>query len=226
MNREVLQFKAAGYLGRGLLGAYFPLVRCRREGVEHLQRFRERQEPVIFAFWHGQLLPLVHYHRNEGIVVLVSEHSDGEYITQVILRHGFGAARGSSTRGGARGLKGLVRAGREGKDLAFTPDGPRGPRHEFKWGALVAAQLTGLPILPLAVGADRAWYLRSWDRFMIPKPFSRVRIRYGPPRWIPRDATEETLKAAARDLEAELKDFTLELNPEEARIREELHGKQ
>ena len=206
------------------MGSYFPLVRCTREGAENFQQFRRRGEPVVFVFWHGQLLPLVHYHRDEGVVVLVSEHSDGEYITRVILRHGFGAARGSSTRGGVKGMKGILRAIRDGRDLAFTPDGPRGPRHVFKWGALTAAQLSGAPVVPLAVGADRAWYLNSWDRFMIPKPFTSLRIRYGRPRWVPRDSSEEEIKRIAADLEEELRYLTLELNPAEARIRKELHA--
>ena len=219
-----LRFQAAGHLGRCLLASYFPLVRCEREGMEHLLQFRRQRKPVIFVFWHGHLLPLVHYHRNEGIVVLVSEHKDGEYIARVILRHGFGTARGSSTRGGVKGLKAILRAAREERDMAFTPDGPKGPRHEFKRGALLAAQLTGLPLIPVAVGADRAWYLKSWDRFMIPKPFSALRIRYGEPRWITRDATEEVLEAVARELGDQLREFTLELNPGEAAIREELHA--
>ncbi|MFO8172945.1 MAG: lysophospholipid acyltransferase family protein [Gemmatimonadota bacterium] len=222
MDKKDLQFRAAGWLGRGLLGTYFPLVRCTKEGTEHLQQFRRRGEGVIFVFWHGQLLPLVHHHRNEGIVVLVSEHSDGEYIAQVIHRHGFGLARGSSTRGGVKGLKGILRAAKEGKDLGFTPDGPKGPRHVFKPGALVAAQLTGLPLIPIGVGADRAWYLNSWDRFMVPKPFSSLRIRYGAPRWVSRRAPEEELAAVGLDIQEELKAFTLELNPQEARIREEI----
>jgi lysophospholipid acyltransferase (LPLAT)-like uncharacterized protein len=79
-------------------------------------------------------------------------------------------------------------------------------------------------VVPIGVGVDRAWYLKSWDRFMIPKPFSTLRIRYGPPRYVPRDADEEALKRVAKDLEDELKQFTLELNPAESRIREELHG--
>ncbi len=225
VDLETIRFTAAGYLGRGLLGTYFPLIRCTREGTEHFEQFRREGNPVVFVFWHGQLLPLVHYHRNEGVVVLVSEHADGEYITQVILRHGFGTARGSSTRGAVKGLKGILRAARDGRDLAFTPDGPRGPRHVFKWGALVAAQITGLPLITVAAGADRAWYLNSWDRFMIPKPLASLRIRYGPPRWVPRDASEEVLRGIARELEEELRRFTLELNPEEARIREELHAR-
>ncbi len=224
MDWTELRFRAAGTLGRLLMGAYFALVRCDREGTEHFEQFRRKGQPVIFAFWHGQLLPLVHHHRNEGVVVLVSEHTDGEYITRVIRRHGFGAARGSSTRGGVKGLKGIVRAAREGKDLAFTPDGPKGPRHVFKWGALVAAQLSGSPVIPLSVGADRAWYLKSWDRFMIPKPFSNLRIRYGAPRWVPREATEEDLMSLASELEEELREMTLLLNPAEARIREKRHA--
>jgi len=224
MDRKELRFRMVGLLGRVLLGCYFPLIRCVREGAENFEQFRRQEEPIVFVFWHGQLLPLVHYHRNEGIVVLVSDHADGEYITRVILKHGFGAARGSSTRGGVKGLKGILRAIRGGKDLAFTPDGPRGPRHVFKWGALTAAQISGAPVVPVALGANRAWYLKSWDRFMIPKPFSSLRIRYGPPRWVPREAEEEDLKALARELERELREFTLELNPAEARIRKELHA--
>ncbi len=224
MDRMELKFRAVGLLGRALIGGYFPTVRCRREGAENYLQFRRQGQPVVFTFWHGQLLPLVHYHRNEGIVVLVSDHSDGEYITRVILRHGFGAARGSSTRGGVKGLKGILRAIRRGDDLAFTPDGPKGPRQVFKWGALMAAQLSGAPVVPLAVGADRAWYLNSWDRFMIPKPLSGLRIRYGSPRWVPREASEEELKGIALDIEEEMKRFTLELNPAEARIRKDLHA--
>ena len=222
MDWKELRFRLVGHLSRGILGSYFPFVRCVREDTEHYQQFRRQGKPFIFVFWHGQMLPLIHHHRGEGIVVLVSEHADGEYVTRAIHRHGFKTARGSSTRGGVKGLKGILRAARDGEDLGFTPDGPKGPRHEFKWGALVAAQLTGLPVVTISVGADRAWYLKSWDRFLIPKPFSTVRIRYGAPRWVPRDASEETLKEIALDLEEELKEFTLELNPAEAKIREEL----
>ena len=224
MNRQELKFRLVGTLGRGLLGTYFPLIRASKEGVEHFQQFRQQGQPFIFVFWHGQLLPLVYYHRNEGVVVLVSEHADGEYIARVIHKHGLGTARGSSTRGAVKGFRGMLRAGREGKELAITPDGPRGPRHEFKWGALVVAQRTGFPVVPIGVGADRAWYLRSWDRFMIPKPFSNLRIRYGPPRWVPRDATQSQLEAIALDLQEEMKRFTLELNPAEASIREEIRA--
>lgn len=222
MDGTELRFWAAGHLGRILLGAYFPLIRCEREGTENYEQFRRQGKPVIFVFWHGHLLPLVHHHRNEGIVVLVSEHKDGEYIARVIRRHGFETARGSSTRGGVKGLKAALRAARAQRDLAFTPDGPKGPRQKFKRGAVVAAQITGLPLITVTAGSDRAWYLRSWDRFMVPKPLSTLRIRYGPPRWVPRDSSDEMLEAVAQELEDQLKENTLELNPAEAGIREEL----
>lgn len=205
---EEIRFETAGVVGRGLLGSLFATVRCRREGAEHLTELRKEGSPVIFVFWHGRLLPLAHYHGNEGIVVLVSEHADGEYIARIIQHYGFGTVRGSSTRGGVRGLKGLVRQARKGRDLGITPDGPQGPAGEVKMGVLAAARLTGLPLVPVSAGASRAWSLPSWDRFLVPKPFSRVRIAYGPPRWVPRDATDDRLVREADALQRELDRLT------------------
>jgi lysophospholipid acyltransferase (LPLAT)-like uncharacterized protein len=203
--------RAAGVVGAGLVGSLFLTTRSQRIDTEHYERFRREGTPVIFVFWHGQLLPLVHYHRHEGIVVLVSEHGDGEYIAQIIERNGFGTVRGSSTRGGTRGLRRLVRAARQGRDLAITPDGPRGPRGVFKPGALVAAQLTGLPVVPLAVGSSAGWRLRSWDGFLVPKPLSTVRIAYLPPRFVPRDASRGDLDETARAIGGELNALTRSL---------------
>lgn len=195
-----LRFESAGVLGAGLVGALFATTRVERIGREHYERFREVGQPVMFVFWHGQLLPLVHYHRHEGIVVLVSEHEDGEYITRVIERSGFGTVRGSSTRGGTKGLKGLVRAAREGHDLAVTPDGPKGPRGEFKPGALSAARIVGLPVVPISVRASSGWRFRSWDGFLVPKPLSRITIEYHEPRHVPGDADRDGLARMAREI--------------------------
>ena len=163
---------------------------------------------MIFVFWHGQLLPLVHYHRGEGVVVLVSEHADGEYITRVIERHGFDTVRGSSTRGGTKGLKALIRAARAGHDLALTPDGPRGPAQEFKPGALLAAQVTGAPIIPVAAGASAAWHFESWDRFMVPRPLSKVAVEYAEPVWLDREADAAERERCALELTARLNEMT------------------
>ena len=203
-----LRFQAAGVLGGSLVTSLFLTTRVEREGQEHFLRFRRDRRPVIFVFWHGQLLPLLYHHRREGAVVLVSEHADGEYVTRVMHRLGFGTARGSSTRGATKGLRSLIRAAQEGHDLGLTPDGPRGPARSFQPGALLAAAITGLPIIPVAAGATPAWRLASWDRFLIPKPFSRVRLKYGPPHWIERSAGDAALEQHARTLEHVLNELS------------------
>lgn len=199
-----VRYESAGVLGSGLVSALFLTTRLVVLGEEHYRKFRDAGQPVMFVVWHGHLLPVVHRHRREGIVVLVSEHEDGEYLTRVLERFGFGAVRGSSTRGGTKGLKGLVRAARDGRDVGVTPDGPTGPRAEFKPGALAAAQLTGVPVIPIALRTTSGWRFRSWDGFLIPKPFATVTIEYLPPRHVPRDATRGDLDDMAAEIGAAL----------------------
>lgn len=219
-----LKYQAAGVVGTGLVGALFLTTRAQRVGEAHYRRFRDEGRPIVFTFWHGQLLPLIHYHRGEGIVVLVSEHGDGEYVTRVIERHGFGTVRGSSTRGGRKGLKGLVRAARAGHDLAVTPDGPRGPHGVFKPGALAAAQMTGAPVVPVAVGSSSGWHFGSWDGFLVPKPLTRITIEYLPPRFVPRDATRADMERMAREIGSDLNACTERLNPGGWPVRERDQG--
>jgi lysophospholipid acyltransferase (LPLAT)-like uncharacterized protein len=207
-GRSEIAFRTAGVLGAVFIRGLFRTTSVERIGREHYQRFRNERSPVIFVFWHGQLLPLLYHHRNQGAVVLVSEHADGEYVTRVIERMGFGTTRGSSTRGGTKALKGLIRAARDGHDLGVTPDGPGGPARQFKPGALLAAAVTGLPIIPVAAGASSAWRASSWDGFLIPKPFTRVRLHYGPPYWVERGAGEDALARHARVLEDILNEMT------------------
>jgi lysophospholipid acyltransferase (LPLAT)-like uncharacterized protein len=194
--------------GSALLSLLGLTLRFQVEGEEALEGFRRERQPVILAFWHSRILPLAYFHRNQGIVVLVSEHRDGEYIARVIARKGFGLARGSSTRGGARGLRELIRAGRSGRDLGLTPDGPKGPPRRVKLGTLVAAQITGLPIVPLTAGGEGVWRVSSWDRFLIPRPFSRIQVRYGSPVHVPRRAGPVELQALAEELDGELNRIT------------------
>jgi lysophospholipid acyltransferase (LPLAT)-like uncharacterized protein len=134
---------------------------------------------VIYTLWHGELLPLLWHHRGEGIAVVISEHRDGEIIARIAERLGYSTVRGSTSRGASRALIGLVRAVESGRNAAVTPDGPRGPAHVFAPGAAIAAQRTGVPIIPVRVSVSRAWRLKSWDRFLIPKPFARIDVHYG-----------------------------------------------
>lgn len=138
--------------------------------------------PVVLCVWHGLMLAPIWSQRNRGIVALASEHGDGEIIARILERLGFAPpARGSSSRGGVRGLMTMVAALREGRSVAFTPDGPRGPARVPQPGVFAASHRSGAPILPVSMHADRAWRLRSWDRYAVPKPFSRVRVAFGEP---------------------------------------------
>ena len=196
-----------GVSGRYALEALFGTLRLETTGPRHVMRPKGERSPVIFVFWHGRLLPLIHVHRHDDIVVLVSEHRDGDHLTRLLHHFGFGTVRGSSTRGGVRGLKGLIRSARRGQDLAITPDGPRGPNRELKLGALTAARMTGLPLVPVGVGVTSAWRVQSWDGFLVPKPFSTVRVAYGRPQFVARRANEAEIDEASRALQRELDDL-------------------
>ena len=147
-------------------------------GAVHQMALADGQR-VIYTLWHGELLPLLWHHRGEDVAVVISEHRDGEIVARIAEGLGYSTVRGSTTRGASRALIGLVRAIEAGHSAAVTPDGPRGPAHVFAPGAAIAAQRTGVPILPVRASASRAWRLKSWDRFLIPKPFARVDVHYG-----------------------------------------------
>jgi lysophospholipid acyltransferase (LPLAT)-like uncharacterized protein len=180
-----VKFALAPALAVGLFGPVISLLaRTWRFETLHQERWRvvhRSGRAHVFLLWHDALLPLLWQHRGRGVTIVVSEAQDGQYLAEYARRIGYREARGSSTRGGVRALLGAVKALRAGGAAAFTPDGPRGPRRELKGGVLAAAQRGGATVIPLHAAADRAWHLRSWDRFMIPKPFARVRIAYGVP---------------------------------------------
>ena len=160
------------------------LARSWRMRTVHEERWRpifEARRPHVFLLWHEALLPLLWHHRGQGVVIVVSEAREGQYLTDLAESLGYAAVRGSSTRGGARALLGAVRELQEGRSVAFTPDGPRGPRRELKPGVVAAAQRGGAVIVPIHAEAERAWRLHSWDRFLIPKPAAVVSVTYGRP---------------------------------------------
>ena len=140
------------------------------------------RQAVVVAVWHGLMLAPIWSQRGRGIVALASEHGDGEIIARILERLGYAPpARGSSTRGGVRGLMTMVSALRDGHSVAFTPDGPRGPARVPQPGVFVAARRAGAVIVPMSMHATRVWHLRSWDRYAIPKPFARVVVTIGAP---------------------------------------------
>jgi hypothetical protein len=166
------------------------------------EELRRGQRPVVWALWHGHLLPLLWLHRHQGIALLISRHRDGERLAGVATALGYRVIRGSSTRGGSAALLRLVRALRQGQPVALAADGPAGPRERAKPGAVAASRLTGVPIVPVALAARPAVRLGSWDRFVLPPPWARVRVAYGDPWPAPAsreaDLGEATLQLSER----------------------------
>lgn len=149
---KLLLIPALGYAGITLLGR---TLRLRTFQADRVETFWSAGRNVIVAFWHGRQLMLPLAYKGRGIAILISEHRDGELIARILHAFGLGAVRGSTTRGGARALRQMVRLGRGGTDLAVTPDGPRGPRCIAQAGTVELAKLTGLPIVPLTFAASK-----------------------------------------------------------------------
>ncbi len=153
--------------------------RYRVRGWEHVVAARATGRPIIYVLWHSRILPLLYHRRDEGMALLISRHRDGGYLAQLSGRWGYHVVRGSSRHGGDVGLLGLVRYLRAGAEVALTPDGPQGPAERMKPGALAAAQHAGALVIAAGARASSAWWIQSWDRFCVPRPFAQVDIVYG-----------------------------------------------
>jgi lysophospholipid acyltransferase (LPLAT)-like uncharacterized protein len=172
----------------------------------HEERFLEleaRKLPILFALWHGRMLVPIQQHRDQGIVTMASRSKDGELIARWLERIGYRVARGSSSRGGSAALREMVREVRRGRHAALTVDGPRGPARVVQPGALQLAKLTGAWILPITSSSARPRFLASWDRYLLPMPFSKTFVVYGEPFAIERASSdEESLARVAGALDA------------------------
>lgn len=197
--RQRLKIGVAASLGGFLLKLLALTWRVTSTGGEGIRAVRRDKRGAIFVVWHGELFPVLWAHRGEGITALISTHADGEIIARIVESLGFHTVRGSTSRGGARALLEIVRELEAGKEVAITPDGPRGPRREFSPGALVAAMRAGAPVIAFGMEVDRAWRFRSWDRFVLPKPFAKVTVR---------TTTAEPVSAASlKEIDQELPRF-------------------
>ncbi|MGD9904874.1 MAG: lysophospholipid acyltransferase family protein [Vicinamibacterales bacterium] len=195
-------------LGAPLLRLLALTWRVETVGAEHLAAAGDGGAGTIYALWHGRILHCLWYWRDRGIVVVTSENFDGEWIARIIRRFGFGTARGSSSRRGARVMRELLRTVGQAP-VAFTVDGPRGPREVVQPGVAWLARATGHPVVCVHAEADRAWTLRSWDRTQIPKPFSRMVMAIGPVVQLERDSGPDAVDAARRAIDAALGDAAI-----------------
>jgi len=175
------------------------------EGWDNWEAASRDGKIPIYTFWHNRVFLATYFWRRRGIVVMTSQSFDGEYIARFIQRFGYGAARGSSTRGATGAIVEMVRLMRTGCPTAFTIDGPKGPRYVAKMGAVLLAKKTGNPILPFTITARKSWEAKkSWDGFQTPKPFTRARVYIARPIYVPSDATDEVLEAKRDELQRAL----------------------
>jgi len=199
----------AGYWAITLIGR---TVRWAATGTEHLDAIHSAGQRAIFTCWHGRIFPATWYWRNRGIVVMTSKNMDGEMIALCIQRLGYGAARGSSSRSGLHALGLMVQDLRNGRDVGFTIDGPRGPRYVAKQGPAILARKTGSAIFCFHVAMKRRIQLNSWDHFQIPLPFTRAMVFMAPPIWIPEDSDRVAVRRYHDRMQGVLDDLKQQAN--------------
>jgi lysophospholipid acyltransferase (LPLAT)-like uncharacterized protein len=202
-----LKIHLVGWIGYFVIHLIGRTMRWQSVGDAHLDDIYKRGKRAIFTFWHGRIFPATYYWRRRGIVVMTSMNLDGEAIAQCIRRFGYGSARGSSSRGGLRALAEMIRLIREGRDTAFTIDGPRGPRYVAKQGPVLLALKTGAGIFCFHISMQHKIQLKSWDHFQIPLPFTRAVVLKAPPIWVPSSASEEQLRDIHQDMQRTLDDL-------------------
>lgn len=179
-------------------------IRWQVNGWENWEAATRDSQVPIYTFWHNRVFLATYFWQKRRIVVMTSQSFDGEYIARFIQRFGYGAARGSTTRGAVGAIVEMARLMRAGSPTAFTIDGPKGPRYVAKMGAVLLAKKTGQPILPFTISA-RHWEAKgSWDGFQVPLPFSRARVNIAPPIYVPADTNDEGLNAKRNELQASL----------------------
>ena len=203
-----LKMEVLGSIGTLIIRLLMMTVRVTFEGFEKIEELREKGNKVIYAFWHGRMLIPAYTHRNRGIAIMVSRNIDGEYITQVIKRMGFKPVRGSTSRGAVKAMSQMMKISKEPRDLAITPDGPRGPKYMVQPGVVFLAQKTGRVIVPAGISVDRYWQMPSWDEFRVPKPFSRAHIVIGRPMPVASDISDEEARELQGVLEKEMHRIT------------------
>ncbi len=201
--RQRIELSLIVFAGYWLIRLLGPTLRVSVSYEEGAQKTLD-ERPLVASFWHECMIPATYLFRHMGIRVMSSFSYDGEYMGRIIRRFGFVAVKGSSSRNPIRALLGLRRALEEGWTVAFTLDGPRGPRRKVKPGPAGLARSSGLAMTTFHAAVEKAWVLRSWDRMMIPKPFSRVLVRVGKLIPVPADTSDEGLERHSAELQASL----------------------
>ncbi|MGE0085209.1 MAG: lysophospholipid acyltransferase family protein [Desulfococcaceae bacterium] len=204
-----LKWRLVGILGKAIIDLIFSTSKIESAGYERVALLM-RSKNVIAPIWHSRILIFTYLYRTWNVATMVSQSDDGEIIARILKQQGFEPVRGSTTRGGARALAGLVRLVKEGYTAVLIPDGPQGPRYKIQPGVISLAKKTGVPIIPVTYSARKAFFFPSWDRFMLPRPFNHCHVIYGEPFFVPENADRPAEEMLRIRLENELNRITAE----------------
>ncbi len=210
--------KLAAFIISRTIRALAGTLRYEHSAETNSQLKQLQNQPIILTIWHNRLaLSLPLYQKlvaapfpSHRLAALVSASRDGALLSEMLAHFQIQPVRGSSSRRGSRALRELIAWAQKGWDIAITPDGPRGPRYQVQEGAILAAQLTGFPILPVSYELTSKWVARSWDRFQIPRPFSVCKVRTASALHVPRDISQETRKTFQERLQSAMSAITFD----------------
>jgi lysophospholipid acyltransferase (LPLAT)-like uncharacterized protein len=199
--KKRIKIALASFVGAWLMRLLGCTLRVQAPGVRDIKPYLSAEGGLLVAQWHGDHFPTLYTYRQQGFWVVTSRSADGQILTNICQSLGYKCVRGSSTRGGIGALIELSRIVQRGAMATIAVDGPKGPRREAKAGIVLLGKLTGCGVVPMAAGMERYWEFGSWDRYRLPKPFSRALILIGPPVIVPDDADDVVLEEKRLELE-------------------------
>ena len=209
---EEIKWKLVGALGTLIVDLLFSTTRIESIGFEPVRSIVGSRR-FIAAFWHSRILLISYLYKGWNAAILVSQSKDGEFIARLLQRQGHETIRGSSSKGGLRALSTLIRNLKEkNRPAGIIPDGPQGPRFKVQPGVIMLAKKTGYPILPISYSAEKAKIFSSWDRFILPYPFTRCQLIYGDPVYVPQKADRQIESKCRALLEKELRRITMKVD--------------
>ena len=208
--KERLIIRFAAFFFYCLIGFLGWTTRFEMRGIEEWEEIERKGRTQIGAYWHDGIILVTYFWRHRKVAIITSQSFDGEYTARFIQKFGIGAVRGSSTRGGTAALVELIRLIKAGCRGAFTIDGPKGPPHVVKEGALLAAKKTGNPLFAFSITPRAFWTINSWDKLKIPRPFTKALVIFSEPIYVSETADDAELAARRDELQAALDRITAE----------------
>ena len=194
VKQDTLRFLGS-FILKHSLDALCKTLRVSYKNKKVIDELRNKKQNYVLAFWHGTMLLPWFLHRNDGLAALTSKSKDGDLLARQLKHWKYKVVRGSSSRGGDVALGVMVDLAKNGYSIAITPDGPRGPEHEFKAGAVITAKKSGVPVVLMGIGIKSTKKLKSWDKFQVPNPFSSVKVIYSDPVYVDAKLSYESFQS-------------------------------